>query len=55
MTRTIIGKFDYEGDEARIEGDAVPTRKMICQGRRVSQGSADERKERDRADHRRGG
>jgi phage recombination protein Bet len=30
MTRTIIGKFDYEGDEARIEGDSVPTRKMIA-------------------------
>ena len=30
MTRTIIGKFDYEGDEARIEGDSVPSRKMIA-------------------------
>ena len=30
MTRTIIGKFDYEGDTARIEGDSVPSRKMIA-------------------------
>ena len=30
MTRTIIGKFDYEGDEARIESDSVPSRKMIA-------------------------
>ena len=30
MTRTVIGKFDYEGDTARIEGDSVPSRKMIA-------------------------
>ena len=30
MTRTIIGKFDYENDEARIEGDSVTSRKMIA-------------------------
>ena len=30
MTSTVIGKFDYEGDTARIEGDSVPSRKMIA-------------------------
>lgn len=30
MTRTVIGKLDYENDVARIEGDAVPTRKMLA-------------------------
>jgi len=30
MTSTVIGKLDYEGDTARIEGDSVPTRKMIA-------------------------
>jgi len=30
MTSTVIGKFDYEGDEARIEGDSVTSRKMIA-------------------------
>ena len=29
MTLTVIGKLDYDGDTARIEGDSVPTRKMI--------------------------
>jgi len=29
MTATVIGKFDYEGDEARIEGDSISSRKMI--------------------------
>jgi hypothetical protein len=29
MTSTVIGKIDYDGDIARIEGDSVPTRKMI--------------------------
>lgn len=29
MTATVIGKLDYEGDVARIEGDSVPTRKML--------------------------
>jgi hypothetical protein len=30
MTLTVIGKLDYEGDEARIEGDSVSSRKMIA-------------------------
>jgi hypothetical protein len=30
MTSTVIGKLDYDGDTARIEGDSVPTRKIIA-------------------------
>jgi phage recombination protein Bet len=30
MTSTVVGKLDYDGDIARIEGDSVPTRKMIA-------------------------
>ncbi len=30
MTSTVIGKLDYDGDTARIEGDSVPTRKMLA-------------------------
>lgn len=30
MTSTVIGKLDYDDDIARIEGDSVPTRKMIA-------------------------
>jgi phage recombination protein Bet len=30
MTSTVVGKLDYEGDTARIEGDSIPTRKMLA-------------------------
>ena len=52
MTRTIIGKFDYEGNEARIEGDSVPSRKMIAKVAAFINSQAIVGKERGRADHR---